>query len=64
MSEVRLMSQRGRPPKPKAEKSVRITVTLPPELVKRAKHRAESEPGGMSGLVAKALEVEMRDHDR
>lgn len=49
------MSKQGRPPKPKAEKFVRVTITLPPDLVARLKERAKTEAGGYSGLIAKAL---------
>ncbi|MGK0190132.1 MAG: hypothetical protein ACI9R3_005952 [Verrucomicrobiales bacterium] len=54
------MADRGRPPKAEDEKFVRVTLTLPPALLKRARKQARPEDGGLSGLVAQALETLLR----
>lgn len=49
------MARTGRPKKAKDEKFDRVTLTLPPDLLKRAKELATGKVGGLSGLVARAL---------
>ena len=53
------MKTRGRPSKPKEEKSVRVTVTIKPDLLLRAKSKSRNDTKGLSGLVSKALEAQL-----
>lgn len=51
------MARTGRPKKAQDEKFDRVTLTLPPGLLDRARERAEQEGVGVSTLVARGLEL-------
>lgn len=55
------MARTGRPKKPQAEKFDRVTLTLPPGLLGRAKAKADQEGVGVSALVARGLELVLTD---
>ena len=51
----------GRPPKRPDRRYARVNITLPPDLVKRARRRAENSPDEtISGLINRLLREELK----
>jgi hypothetical protein len=44
---------KGRP----EARGLKTSVEIPPELLRAAKHRAVDEPGGLRGVIVRALEA-------